>query len=69
MVLVDTSREHVAGSAIVRLYCAVARSVADRYARRQQKVVLKDLLFAPEHRLRDIGISREDLIRAIEHRH
>ncbi len=69
MALVDIPRDHVVGPSIVRLYRAVARRLADRYTRRQQKLVLQDLLFAPEHRLRDLGISREDLIRAIDHRH
>ena len=69
MALVDIPRDRVAGPSIARLYRAVARWLADRYARRQQKAVLQDLLFAPEHRLRDLGISREDLIRAIDHRH
>lgn len=69
MALVDIPRDHVVGSSIARLCRAVARRMADRHAKRQQKAVLQDLLFAPEHRLRDLGISRADLIRAIEHRH
>lgn len=37
-----------------------------RRAERGQHEALQSLLFAPEHRLRDLGIRREDLIQAIE---
>jgi len=37
-----------------------------RRARRQQEAALQTLLFAPEHRLRDLGISREELVQAME---
>jgi uncharacterized protein YjiS (DUF1127 family) len=47
---------------------AVVRWIAARRAKRAQRVALQSLLFAPEHRLRDLGISHEQLIRAIENR-
>ena len=39
----------------------VARSVE-----RAQHQAMQSLLFAPEHRLRDLGIRREELIQAME---
>jgi len=34
--------------------------------KRKQDAALQSLLFTPEHRLRDLGITRDQLIRAIE---
>lgn len=68
MALVDSSRDHAVRASIARLFHAVARWVADELARRQRRSALRDLMFAPEHRLRDLGISREELIRAIKRR-
>lgn len=47
---------------------AVLRWVAARRAARAQKAALQSLLSAPEHRLRDLGISHDELLRAIEAR-
>lgn len=41
---------------------------AARRAARAKRAALQSLLFAPEHRLRDIGITRDDLMRAIDAR-
>jgi len=68
MVLVDIVREPVARPSIAGLLRAAVRWVAAVHAARQRRAALEDLLFAPEHRLRDLGISREELIEAIEHR-
>lgn len=46
-----------------------AKWILDLRAKRAKKAALYDLLFAPEHRLRDVGIQREELIRAIESGH
>lgn len=44
-----------------------ARSWFDaRRTERSKHEALQGLLFAPEHRLRDLGIRREDLIQAME---
>ena len=48
------------------LVAAVAGWLSARYARRRQAAALQELLFAPEHRLRDLGISREELVRTME---
>jgi uncharacterized protein YjiS (DUF1127 family) len=45
---------------------AVAGWLRARHARRRQAAALQELLFAPEHRLRDLGISREELVRTME---
>ncbi len=45
---------------------AVVRWVDARRAVRARKVALQGLLLAPEHRLRDLGITREDVLAAID---
>ena len=51
-------------------FAAVSRRVsAWRNARRvaqAQRLALQGLLFLPQHRLRDLGISHEQLVRAME---
>jgi uncharacterized protein YjiS (DUF1127 family) len=37
-----------------------------RRAERQQRLALQSLLFMPQHRLRDLGISRDQLVQAME---
>ena len=44
---------------------AVARWVAARRAARAKRDALQNLLFAPEHLLRDVGVTREQLIEQI----
>ena len=46
----------------------VVRWIAARRAEHARKAALQSLLFAPEHRLRDLGISRDELVGAIEGR-
>lgn len=46
----------------------VARWISARRAARAKRAALCSLLFAPDHRLRDLGISRDELIEAIEGR-
>ena len=45
---------------------AIKGWIAARRIARARNSALESLLYAPEHRLRDIGISREELIRAID---
>ena len=69
MVLADFAA--VNRSAQSPLFAAVrdaARWVARRHEMRTRKSALRDLLFAPEHRLRDIGITRAEVFNAIEAR-
>ena len=53
---------------LTRSLHALAQWLAARRAERAKRDVLQSLLFAPEHRLRDVGITREQLIREIEAR-
>jgi uncharacterized protein YjiS (DUF1127 family) len=63
-----TAADRSVRSPIARILSAVVRWAGARRAARAKQEVLHDLLFAPEHRLRDIGISREQLIDAIDDR-
>ena len=51
---------------LARAFHAIVRWVAARRAARAKRAALHSLLFAPEHRLRDVGLTREQLIQAIE---
>ncbi len=51
---------------LIRGFRAIVRWVAARRVARAKKQALLDLLFAPEHLLRDVGITREQLIQEIE---
>ena len=51
---------------LTRLLGAVARWVEARRVARAKRDALQSLLFAPEHLLRDVGLTREQLVRAIE---
>jgi uncharacterized protein YjiS (DUF1127 family) len=53
-------------SPVASIFRAVTKWVATRRAEHAQHVALQSLLFAPEHRLRDLGISREQLTQAME---
>jgi uncharacterized protein YjiS (DUF1127 family) len=67
MVLVDVAHDHIVQPSIARLFRAIARWLAAGRAERRRQVTLQSLLFAPEHRLRDLGISHDELIRMVEH--
>lgn len=47
----------------------IVRWVAARRTARAKRDALHGLLFAPEHRLRDLGITREQLIQMLETQH
>jgi uncharacterized protein YjiS (DUF1127 family) len=49
-----------------RAFHAIVQWVVARRAARAKRDALQSLLFGPEHQLRDIGITREQLIRTIE---
>ena len=53
---------------LARVYRAVVRWLAACRAARARKSALQSLLFAPEYRLRDLGITRHELLRAIDGR-
>ena len=58
--------DHPASSPAAGLVGAVRRWFDARRAEHAQHAALQSLLFAPEYRLRDLGISREELIGAME---
>lgn len=66
MALADFSPARPAQPSIASAFQAVVRWIATRRAERAQEATLQSLLFAPEPRLRDIGITREQLIQAME---
>lgn len=53
-------------SSFARRIHAILGWVAARRVARARRDALQSLLFAPEHLLRDIGVTREDLIREID---
>ena len=55
-------------SLLAAAFQGVARWVAVHHEKRAQELALQSLLFAPEHRLRDVGITREQVLSAIESR-
>ena len=69
MVLFDAVADRPARSPIARIVQGVAKWVADARAERKRRTALQALLFMPEHRLRDLGIRREELLEALERRH
>jgi uncharacterized protein YjiS (DUF1127 family) len=58
--------DHSAQFSLVRGIHAVGRWVAARRSARAKREALLSPLFAPEHRLRDIGVTREQPVQAIE---
>ena len=53
---------------LVRGFHAIVRWFAARRAARAKRVALQNLLFGPEHLLRDVGVTRGQLIAEIETR-
>ena len=62
MALVDFASAHPGSARIVALFRDIAARFADRGAVRAQRLALQSLLFMPQHRLDDLGISRESLV-------
>ena len=55
------------------LLASAVRTVSDKLAAariaRRQKQVLDDLLFMPEHRLRDLGIDPRQIVATLDEQH
>lgn len=67
MAIADFAHEHRADRFLfTRAIRAIIRWFAARRAAHARRYALLDLLSAPEHLLRDVGIGREQLIQAIE---
>jgi uncharacterized protein YjiS (DUF1127 family) len=66
MTLVDLAAHRSFRSPLATGFRAVVQWLAACHAARVKRETLRRLLFAPEHRLRDLGISRDELISAIQ---
>jgi uncharacterized protein YjiS (DUF1127 family) len=67
MALVDSTPAYrPVRSSVARVFRAVANWLAARRAEHARHVALQSLLSEPEHRLRDLGITREELIHTME---
>lgn len=65
MAIADFPADRSVQSIIARGAQALVRWVVARRAARQKRQALYNLLFAPEHLLRDVGVSREEVIERI----
>ena len=68
MVLVDVATNRLNRPIIARTFHRLAHWISQVRTERQKRTALRSLLFAPEHRLRDLGITREELLQAIARR-
>jgi uncharacterized protein YjiS (DUF1127 family) len=66
MALVDFAAAPSAVSPFATTVRAVGDWLARRRAAREQQLAMQSLLFMPQHRLDDLGISRDQLIAAME---
>jgi uncharacterized protein YjiS (DUF1127 family) len=66
MAFADFTPARPAQVSIAGAFHVVVQWVSARRAKRAREATLQSLLFAPETRLQDIGISREQLIQAME---
>lgn len=69
MIFIDVAPHPPVQSPFARIVRALAgrlRTISDEHKRR---AALQSLFFMPEHRLRDLGIRREELLEALERRH
>ena len=61
--------DHSIPSPVARGIHAIGRWFATRRVARAKRDALESLLFAPEYRLRDMGLTREQLIQTIADQH
>lgn len=69
MVFIDVAVDTIVHSPPAGIFRAIARWIAEVRAENKRKATLQSLLFAPEHRLRDLGFDREELVQALQRRH
>lgn len=69
MVFIDVAVDTVVHSPTAGIFRTLAKWIAHARTENKRKATLQSLLFAPEHRLRDLGIDREELVQALQHRH
>ena len=68
MTFIDVTPNHPVRSPLAHLVLAAVKWLGKTRAQRKHRAALQDLFFMPEHRLRDLGLRREDLLEAIERR-
>ena len=69
MTIIEVAPNHPVRSPLAHLVLTAVKWVNDARARRKSRAALQNLLFMPEHRLRDLGLRREELLEALERRH
>lgn len=69
MIFIDIVPYHPARPPFIQIVQVLAARLRRLHGERHRRAALRDLLFMPEHRLRDLGLSREDLLEALERRH
>ena len=69
MIFIDVAPYRPAPSPFARIVRVLAGWLRDARGDRKRRAALRDLLFMPEHRLRDLGLRREELLEALERRH
>ena len=68
MVFVDVTPTRPVTLPISRIFHGLAKRLEDARIERAKRLALQSLLVAPEHKLRDIGIRREEVLQALERR-
>ena len=68
MTFIDVTPNHPVRSPLAHLVLAAVKWLRTARAERKSRAALQDLLFMPEHSLRDLGLRREELLEALERR-
>ena len=69
MIFIDIAPYHPARAPFAQIVHALAARLRRFHGERHRRAALRELLFMPEHRLRDLGLRREELLEALESRH
>jgi uncharacterized protein YjiS (DUF1127 family) len=56
-------------SIVAAAFCSVRLWLAAQRRAHARRIVLNDLLFMPEHRLRDLGIEPRQIVGAVDERY
>ena len=69
MLFVDVAPNRPVRSPFAHIVRALAGRLRIISREHERRPTLQSLLFMPEHRLRDLGLRREELLEALERRH
>lgn len=69
MIFIDVAPSRPVRSPFAHIVRTLAGRLRTVSSERKRRAALRDLLFTPEHRLRDLGLRREELLEALERRH